>query len=160
VSALVDSNQETVAGKSIVVGIDGSEGSRTALRWAITQAQLTGLPVDAVSAWQPPAQAGYLYGYIPTGDEDESYAELAGRILETTVTDVRAEFDQPVEIRPLVRAGHPALVLPEVARHAALLVVGTRGHGAFAGMLLGSVSQHCVLHPTCPVVVVPSSPAA
>jgi nucleotide-binding universal stress UspA family protein len=141
--------------KSIVVGVDGSEGSKAALRWALSQAHLTGLPIDAVTVWQPPTQTGYLYGYIPTELDDESYAELAGKTLDATVADVRAEFDQPVKVRTIVRAGHPALILLEAGRNAEVLVVGSRGHGAFAGMLLGSVSQHCVQHPTCPVVVVP-----
>jgi nucleotide-binding universal stress UspA family protein len=145
--------------KSIVVGIDGSEGSKAALRWAITQAHLTGSPVQAVSAWQPLTQTGYLYDYFPTEIDDETWAERARKVLEATVTDVRAEFDHPVEVQTLVQAGHPALVLPEVARGAEMLVLGTRGHGAFAGMLLGSVSRHCVQHPTGPVVVIPQSEA-
>ena len=139
----------------IVVGVDGSEGSKAALRWAITQAQLSGSTIDAVSAWQDPTQTGYMYGYITTAAEDESYAEITQKILEATVSEIRAEFDQPVEIQTHVLSGYPALLLPHAARDADLLVVGSRGHGAFAGMLLGSVSQHCVQHPTCPVVVIP-----
>jgi nucleotide-binding universal stress UspA family protein len=63
--------------------------------------------------------------------------------------------DKPVAIRATVVRGHPAQVLLETATGAYILVVGSRGHGTFAGMLLGSVSQHCVQHAGCPVLVVP-----
>ena len=125
------------------------------MRWALGQARLTGATVDAVSAWQDPVQTGYLYGYIPTALESQGYVEIAQKVLDSTVSEVSNEIGQPVEVQTRVIQGHPALMLPEAARGADLLVVGSRGHGAFAGMLLGSVSQHCVQHPTCPVVVIP-----
>jgi nucleotide-binding universal stress UspA family protein len=64
---------------------------------------------------------------------------------------------RPVTVLPGVVQGHAAQVLPEAATGAQMLVVGSRGHGTFAGIMLGSVSQHCVQHAPCPVVVVPQS---
>jgi nucleotide-binding universal stress UspA family protein len=149
-------DQVTTSEHRIVVGVDSSEGSKAALRWAIAQARRTGATVDAVSAWQDPVQTGYLYGYLPTAVESQGYVEIAQKVLDDTVSEMTDEAGSPVTVQARVIQGHPALVLPEAAIGAELLVVGSRGRGAFAGMLLGSVSQHCVQHPTCPVVVIPA----
>jgi len=137
----------------IVAGVDGSPSSIEALRWAVRQAGLTGGTVDAVTGWQFPVGTGG-YGWAPTGMVDGTdYAEAA----EKTLTDAISAAVGPgsdVTIRPLVVQGHPAQVLLEAADGADLLVVGSRGHGGFAGALLGSVSQHCVHHARCPVVVI------
>jgi nucleotide-binding universal stress UspA family protein len=143
--------------RHIVVGIDGSPGSRTALAWAITQARLTGATVEAVVAWQEsvmPLGSGYPVG--ETGYLDGlSVAAVAQKVADDTVAAVVAEVGEPADVRTRTIMGHPAQVLAETAVDAQLLVVGSRGHGTFAGMLLGSVSQHCVQHASCPVVVVP-----
>lgn len=147
-------DQASEQDRRIIVGVDSSPGSTAALRWAMIQARLTGGQVEAISTWQNPAVYGYPYGWVP----DTSGAELAAinaRILDETVAVVAADLDQPVEVRTRVVEGHPAQVLTDAAAGAALLVVGSRGHGTFTGMLLGSVSQHCVQHAHCPVVVVP-----
>jgi nucleotide-binding universal stress UspA family protein len=68
---------------------------------------------------------------------------------------VRDELDHPVEVAIRVVEGHPVHVLMDAARKAQILVLGSRGHGTFTGILLGSVSQHCVQHAPCPVVVIP-----
>jgi len=78
------------------------------------------------------------------------------KVLHDTITAVTAEVAAPVAVLPRVIAGHPAEVLLQAADGAQLLVVGSRGHGTFAGILLGSVSQHCVQHPPCPVAVIPA----
>lgn len=145
--------------RHIVVGIDGSPGSRTALAWAMTQAKLTGAEIEAVAAWQesvmplgpgnPIAEAGYFEGH--------SVAAIVGKMLDDTVAAVAAERGEPADVHTRTAKGHPAQVLAEAAVGAQLLVVGSRGHGTFAGMLLGSVSQHCVQHAACPVVVVPTT---
>jgi nucleotide-binding universal stress UspA family protein len=142
------------ADSRIVVGVDGSDCSKVALRFAMTQARLVGATVEAVAAWQEPALNGFGYGWVapPSGD---SLAMLTQQTLDQTVDEVSASIENPVEVKTRVEQGHPALVLPEVAIGAMMLVVGSRGHGAFAGMVLGSVSQHCVQHLSCPVVVVP-----
>jgi nucleotide-binding universal stress UspA family protein len=132
----------------IVVGIDGSLPSEAALRWAVRQARLTGAHVDAVITWEWPL----AYGVAPeTFDED--FAGTAAEVLGTSVQNVVSAEDAG-RVSRLVLRGHPAGALLDSSEGAALLVVGSRGHGGFSGMLLGSVSQHVVAHATCPVVVV------
>jgi nucleotide-binding universal stress UspA family protein len=132
----------------VLVGVDGSAPARAALRWALDQARLTGARVRAVIAWEVPVYPGW--GLVPYDD----FAGAAGKLLSETVQDVLG-FDPPaVEVEEVVMPGHPAQVLIDASAHAGLLVVGSRGHGAFAGTLLGSVSQLCVQHAHCPVVVV------
>jgi nucleotide-binding universal stress UspA family protein len=145
-------------GRRIVVGVDGSPNSKTALGWAMTQARLTGAGIEAVAAWQEPVMTGYSYGWSPTMYDGDTIATITEKVLTETVADVAGQQNKPVEIETRVVQGHPAQVLIEAADGAQLLVLGTRGHGTFAGMLLGSVSQHCVQHAPCPVVVVPQSP--
>jgi nucleotide-binding universal stress UspA family protein len=145
--------------RRIVVGVDGSIHSKTALRWAITQARLTAATVEAVSVWQEPVLIGYSYGGSPLPYESDSIPASAEKVLAETVADVAGQSDAPVEIRVRVARGHPVQVLLEAAGGAQMLVLGSRGHGTVAGMLLGSVSQHCVQHAPCPVVVVPQDPA-
>jgi nucleotide-binding universal stress UspA family protein len=139
----------------IVVGVDGSEGSKTALAWAMTQARRTGATVEAITTWQDPATYGYSYGWLPALDQGDSIATIMTKVLGDTVAEVSANLDTPVTVLSRVVNGHPAQVLVDAAAGAQMLVVGCRGHGTFAGIMLGSVSQHCVQHPPCPVVVVP-----
>jgi len=134
----------------IVVGVDGSESSKQALRWAIRQAELTGGSVDAVTAWHyPPA-----YGAAPVAiDDGVDFEDDAKR----TLTEALAEVSGPasdIRVDPLIAEGQAAAVLLEAARGADLLVVGSRGHGGFTSALVGSVSLYCVLHAHCPVLVV------
>jgi nucleotide-binding universal stress UspA family protein len=146
-------DQAHTGDRRIVVGVDSSTGSRTALRWALTQARLTGATVQAVTAWQSPV----VYdGWVPVPDR---YAIIAAaeKALAETVAEVAGTEDPPVEVRGAVAEGPAAQVLLTAAEGAELLVVGSRGHGAFAGMLLGSVSQHCVQHAPCAVVVIPGT---
>jgi nucleotide-binding universal stress UspA family protein len=138
--------------RRIVVGVDSSPGSRTALRWALAQARMTGATVEVVTAWQNPV----VYdGWVPAGPDSASLAAVAEKVLTETVADVVGTQDRPVDVRPAVAEGPAAQVLLTAAEGAELLVVGSRGRGAFAGMLLGSVSQHCVQHAPCAVVVIP-----
>jgi nucleotide-binding universal stress UspA family protein len=138
--------------RRIVVGVDGSRGSRAALRWALGQARLTGATVEAIAAWQSPAMAGYSYGWMPTPYDGDIVAASADKVLAETVADLAGAPDRT---RTTVTEGPPAQVLLNAAAGADMLVVGSRGHGAFAGMLLGSVSQHCIQHAPCAVVVIP-----
>ncbi|MFJ5921150.1 universal stress protein [Kitasatospora sp. NPDC092948] len=135
------------AQRRIVVGVDGSAASRTALRWAARQAALVGATVEAVTTWQYPAAFGWS---VPVVDTD--VAADAAKILAETVAEEAAQYG--VEIRERVESGNAAQILLEAAEGADLLVLGNRGHHGFAKALLGSVSQHCVQHATCPVVVV------
>jgi nucleotide-binding universal stress UspA family protein len=148
-------NQGHDQDRRIVVGVDSSHGSKVALRWALAQARLTGTTVEAVTAWQHPTMYGYSYGAIPFPSADDGIAAMAEKALAETVADVVGTRDKPVEVRATVAEGPAAHVLLTAAAGAELLVVGSRGHGGFAGMLLGSVSQHCAHHAPCPVVVIP-----
>jgi nucleotide-binding universal stress UspA family protein len=139
----------------IVVGVDGSPGSKKALAWALRQATLTGAAVEAVATWRDPATYGLAVGYAYTPTDSESYASLISKDLDNAIAEVSGTAANPVPVHPRVAEGPAAQMLLEAAVGAELLVVGSRGHGAFAGMLLGSVSQHCVQHAPCPVVVVP-----
>jgi nucleotide-binding universal stress UspA family protein len=148
-------NKELGKDRRIVVGVDSSQGSRAALRWALAQGRLTGATVEAVTAWQNPVVYGYAYGWIPTLSDADSIPAYAEKALAETVADVMGTQGQPVDIRTTVAEGPAPQVLLAAATGADLLVVGSRGHGAFAGMLLGSVSQHCAQHAPCAVVVIP-----
>ncbi len=139
----------------IIVGVDGSQGSKTALKWAMNQAALTGATVEAITTWQDPAQYGTAYGWTSAAFEGDTYATAIVKSLDDTIAEVTAEIPDPVTVLAQVVQGHAVEALLHAATGAELLVVGSRGHGTFAGIVLGSVSQHCVQHAPCPVVVVP-----
>ena len=132
----------------IVVGIDGSEPSLAALRWAARQAELTGSRLEVMVAWKWPIN----YGWVAAIPSDYDPADDAQKTLEGAVSKARIEHPT-LDIRPMVVEGHPAPALVHASQGAELLVVGSRGHGEFAGMLLGSVSEHCVANAHCPVLV-------
>lgn len=132
----------------IVVGVDGSESSKAALRWAIRQAKLSGAAVDAVTAWHIPQG----YGLAPAPDDVFDFDSNAKAILTEALAEVSALAPE-VTVRPQVAEGHAADVLLRTARGADLLVIGSRGHGGFTAALLGSVSLYCVAHAPCPVLV-------
>ena len=132
----------------IVVGVDGSRSSLDALAWAAHQSELTGDRLDVVAAWQWPQSYGWA---VPTPDDYDPETALQ-REIEPGVDAVRAEYPA-VEVEIRVINGHPAPVLVEASKGADLLVVGSRGHGEFVGMLIGSVSEYCAAHALCPVLV-------
>lgn len=140
----------------IVVGIDGSQSAKTALHWALTQAEFLDATVEAITAWQDPAMSGFSYGWSPMLFDGDSIATLTEKTLDETVAEVTSQDGWPhPEIVTRVVQGHPAQVLLEASSEAQMLVLGRRGHSTFAGILLGSVSQYCVQHAPCPVVIVP-----
>jgi nucleotide-binding universal stress UspA family protein len=132
----------------IVVGVDGSESSRYALRWAARQAQFTGGRIDVVVTWELPTS----FGWVPPFPSDFDPAGDAQRAADEEIRSALSDYPDVVAATTVVE-GHPAPTLVEVSRGADLLVVGSRGHGEYAGMLLGSVSQHCVSNAHCPVLV-------
>ncbi|MFE9418626.1 universal stress protein [Streptomyces griseofuscus] len=136
----------------IVVGVDGSEGSKQALNWAVRQAELTGGWVEAVIAWDVPQFHGAL-GWMPPSSSDEAALEGRAHSEVTSAVEGAVAAHPTVQVSTVVRYGTPASVLLEASRDAALLVVGSRGLGGFKGLLLGSVAQHCVQHAHCPVLV-------
>jgi nucleotide-binding universal stress UspA family protein len=141
----------------IVVGVDGSATSRAALRWAVRQAKFTGGTVDAVIAWEIPMVL-QSYGWAPIYVEEAGDFEAdARKLLDTVISEEVGPADSQ-RVRSLVINGHPAEALIYAAHGADLLVVGSRGHGSFAEALLGSVSQHCVHHAPCPVLIVRGEP--
>jgi len=132
----------------IVVGVDGSPSSGAALRWAVRQADLTGAHVHAVIAWSIPV----TYGPMPV---PRLWTDWSGIARSTLEESLRATLgDRAGDVKAEVVEGGAALVLLEAARDADLVVVGSRGHGGFVGLLLGSVAQHVTTHARCPVVVV------
>lgn len=139
----------------VIVGVDGSETARKAVRWAAREARLRGMKLELVSAWEIPIYS-YAYGYgfpVISGDMTKSLTERAEGHLAEALDEARAEARE-VQIETIAAEGHPAKVLLDVAKGADLLVVGSRGLGGFRELLLGSVSQQCAQHATCPVVIV------
>jgi nucleotide-binding universal stress UspA family protein len=132
----------------LVVGVDGFESSKAALRWAIHQAKLTGAVVEAITAWQVPVGTGW----VPTTEIPDYQADAAA-VLGEAMTEMCA-VDPDVQVCPRVVEGRAGQVLAEAAEGADLLVVGTRGHGGLAEALLGSVGQYCVHHAPCPVLII------
>lgn len=142
----------------IVVGVDGSQGARNALAWALDEARLRQAAVEVVHAWHPPyvTEMPYTAGYLAIAPDFHPDAfEADARALLNGVADGADLRGIPSVDRILVRA-QPAEALLAVAKGAVLVVVGSRGRGGFAGLLLGSVSQQIVHHAPCPVAVVPS----
>jgi nucleotide-binding universal stress UspA family protein len=133
----------------VVVGVDGSEASKDALRWALGYARQTGASVLALTAWQYPPS----YAWAPAVVDQVDLEGDARRMLKETIEEVVAG-NRDVVVRSEVVHGSPGLLLVRAAERAEALVVGSRGHGSFTGMLLGSASEHCVHHATCPVVVI------
>jgi nucleotide-binding universal stress UspA family protein len=136
----------------VVVGVDGSAESIEALTWAARYAASTGATISAVHAWHYPAAGPVPAGRPPQQITDQVRAMMQ-ETLDTTLTQVFGTTT-PTNVSTKVAYGHPAMVLVNESAGADLLVVGNRGHGAFHGMLLGSVSIHCVTTASCPVVVV------
>jgi nucleotide-binding universal stress UspA family protein len=136
----------------IVVGIDHSDGAKAALRFALEEARLRRAKLRAVHAWKfDYLEAPGLMRTLPPG-EYETLHSAAEAALDATFKEVGNA--EGVEVERRVVQGAPAGVLVEESRGADLLVVGSRGLGGFAQLLLGSVSQQCAHHAKCPVVVV------
>lgn len=141
-------------GFHVVVGVEGSAGSRVALEWAISEARLRQGHVTAVTACESPAVTAGMEGVIwdPASFETAARSEQA-RMLQRVQAD-------DIAITGLVVAGAPVAVLLDASNDADLLVVGSRGLGGFGGLLLGSVSTQLVHHAKIPVLVVrPPRPA-
>lgn len=138
----------------IVVGVDGSPGGDAALTWALQEAKLRNADVVAVSAWVYPTAA--TLSALATASIDPREFELGAKeVLAESVERVLGETGSHVAVRQLVGEGPAAQVLLDAAGAGAdMIVVGSRGRGGFAGLLLGSVSQQVAHHATVPVVIV------
>jgi nucleotide-binding universal stress UspA family protein len=137
----------------IVVGVDGSETARAATRWAAREARLRGAKLELVSAWEIPM---YTYSFaivqVPEDLGKELQREAEDRLAEA-LDQVRAVAGD-IEVDTTAMEGQAAHVLLRASSSADMLVVGSRGLGGFRELLLGSVSQQCAHHATCPVVIV------
>jgi nucleotide-binding universal stress UspA family protein len=140
----------------IVVGVDNSEGSHRALRWAVEEARLRRAKVEAVHAWHLPYVPTGPLTSVPTPGTDALEAD-ASLVLDASLERVDVSGLREPITRTL-RRDSAAKALLERAEGADLLVVGSRGRGGFAGLLLGSVSQEVSHHAPCPVVIVPLDP--
>jgi nucleotide-binding universal stress UspA family protein len=138
---------EIVHGPRIVVGVDGSAGSVSALRWALRIARAEHASIDAVGAWEYAGWSGPVPPpeYSPKLDLEEAVNGVVDKVYGV---------ERPSYLRVLIREGHPVRVLLDECADAVMLVVGSRGHGGFAGLLLGSVSARVAELASCPVLVV------
>lgn len=138
--------------KTIVVGVDGSEGGEAALAFAAQEAALRGARLLVVCAWEIPVMIAPEGAAYPA-ESFQAFPDNAESIVRAAVARV-AELQPSVACEGKAVEGHPAEVLLKEAVQADMIVVGNRGHGGFASLLLGSVTQHVVHHAHCPVVVV------
>src|SRR6185437_8505765 len=137
----------------IVVGVDGTEGSRLALRWAVTEAHRVGGAVEAVTAWYWQGGVDEAMLAVTNPLEQQQHAE---RISAREVEAVVAEFGSGIPIAREVVEGIPVRVLIEASKHARMLVLGSHGHGRLHHAVLGSVSDECARQAKCPVVFIPA----
>ena len=139
----------------IAVGVDGSAGSQRALEFAAREAELRGARLRIVSVWDI-ASAVYAGGFTPPLDEPmvEGFSEHAERVVREAIATVN-RLHPSLQVEGATPQGQPAEALLDEAKEATLIVVGNRGRGGFASLLLGSVSQQVVHHAPCAVVVVP-----
>ncbi len=140
----------------IVVGVDGSEQSKAALRWALEEAELRGATLEVVAVYRLPSgwlgMGEAMGATIPVSITETDVADYTTEMLDRVLDDVKPPAT--VTLARRVVPGHAAQALVEASDDAELLVVGTRGHGDVGSVLLGSVGMHCVHHAPCPVVVV------
>ena len=141
--------EDAPGGGRIVVGIDGSPSSLDALSWAARQTDLTGSTLEIVMTWEWPVELWLGGARCPPTSTPRT---TSGRHSIDAVASVRAAYPD-LRIDPRVVSGHPAPILVEASKGADLLVVGSRGHGEFVGMLIGSVSEYCATNAHCPVLV-------
>jgi nucleotide-binding universal stress UspA family protein len=140
----------------IVVGVDHSQGAKAALEFALCEAKLRQVTLRAVHAWQFSLEIpGIEEGFYPAVGADLSDLRSAAEAALEVTIDVAIPDVGGVTLERRVVEGAPSAVLVDQSQDAELLVVGSRGRGGFAGLLLGSVSAQCAHHAACPVVIIP-----
>jgi nucleotide-binding universal stress UspA family protein len=142
------------ATKRVVVGLDGSDESRSALRWAVQQAAAWNAELDVVHAWDVPFTLVPPPINLAAATDLDELEQAASDLLETEVAAATTRAATPLQVEKILVRDSAAKALLETAKGADLLIVGSRGRGGFSGLLLGSVSNQCVHHAPCPVVVV------
>jgi nucleotide-binding universal stress UspA family protein len=140
----------------IVVGVDFSEGAKAALRFGLAEAKLRHATLRVVHAWQfDYIGVSGIEGFYTTINPDLSDVHGAAETaLEAILAEIVSDEHQGEVVSAVVEGAAGAVLVAE-SQDAELLVVGSRGHGGFAGLLLGSVSQQCAHHAACPVVIIP-----
>jgi nucleotide-binding universal stress UspA family protein len=141
-------------GDPVVVGVDGSDNAWRALEWAAGEAKVRGTSLKIVCAFEDPVAMGGVGTAFGAGSPvsvDPSMIEEAAK----EVVDEATKRVDGVPVEVVARCERPIDALVEASQGAAMLVVGTRGHGRVGSLLLGSVSNYVVHHASCPVVIVP-----
>jgi nucleotide-binding universal stress UspA family protein len=141
-------NRGDLKATRIVVGYDGSPDSVHALEWAAREAETNGAHLELIATWQWPSGLGW--SVIPNGYNP---ADDGATTLDAAVENFHVSHPN-VTVSVRIIEGSAATTLVDASRRADLVVVGTRGHGELAGLLIGSVSQYCAAHAHCPVVVI------
>ena len=142
---------------TIVVGVDGSPASAKALKWASNYAEHVGHNLKIVTTWDAEYVAVAIAAFggdAPSDDSIESRHALAASLQTKSIADVFGDTQLPSWVSLELIEGRASDALVRASDGAELLVVGTRGHGHIADMVLGSVSTYCVLHAHCPVTVI------
>jgi len=139
----------------VIAGIDGSDHSQRALEWAVGEAAARHLPLIAINVYQPVAR---VWGSAIADQEDPDLAEHARKAAQEQVDEAvaRSGDSRPESVTVRVVRGIPSEELPSAAGDADTIVVGSRGAGGFAQLLLGSVASHLAHHAYCPVVIIPA----
>lgn len=135
----------------IVVGVDGSDGGRRALDWAIREADRNGSAVQAVTVW---SWDGLEFGPVTATNPTEA-KERSVRLLDDEIRALVARHGSHVPVAAEVIEGRPGAALAHAGRNADLLVLGSHGHSRVRHTVLGSVSEECIRKAACPVVVLP-----
>jgi nucleotide-binding universal stress UspA family protein len=159
---LPSADPEVSHGPRVVVAVDGSAGSKAALRFALEDAARRGVPVVAVIAYRLPDWQGEYVGLGPVEGkrfQDALLSQYLDKVRAAVDEATRASAGTLPDVQVSAGLGSPADVLVRESHGADLLVVGSRGHGGFHSMLLGSTSIQCAMHATCPVTVVHSPEA-
>jgi nucleotide-binding universal stress UspA family protein len=147
------SQAASTAAETVIVGVDGSDSSTAALDWAARYAEATGDELIAILAWHyPSAAGGPPVGVAPeavTSEVERSRYDILDKAIEASCAGRPS-----VRVQRKVVYGHAAQALIDESKDAGLLVVGSKGYGGFRGMMLGSISMHCVTYAACPVTVV------
>lgn len=137
--------------EQIIVGVDGSQPSREALHWAAREARLRRAALQVIMSWHLPYVAAYPYAspaFEPSVLEEEARQRLDEIVDGVDVSGIP-------QVDRILTMGEPAATLLTASKDADLVVVGSRGLGGFAELVLGSVSHHLAHHATCPLVIIP-----
>lgn len=138
-----------------VIGLDGSECAANALEWAVVNVDGRGGDMALVTAWQTPVVGAYpMSTAVMVPFDDTEFHDAAAHDVAAVAAEIGGRLEVPVTAT--VGHGGPAQVLLEASEPAALLVIGSRGRGGFARLLLGSTSTQCATHASVPTIVVPS----